>query len=272
MMDPLSCARTIGETVKAIKKAVDTVKKNRKDCEEISSYADLAGNLIEKLKETGMIEYPVTHLPLKALATSLERARERIKECQQKPDVIHLVVAGDQSARLREAMQDIAWKMMLVNLATSTYGNEISLDIQRQVRLQNQTGPPQHTGGAPHPLPQPQDPPVLVFVGKLHGAPWQQQHGFDLQDLLRASAVGLGKGSLGASFKVTLENGTDVVVKRLRDVAASREEFAACVEATGAVDHRNLAPVRGYAYSEDEKLLVGDYFPAGSLSARLHGE
>ncbi|TVT97188.1 hypothetical protein EJB05_57560 [Eragrostis curvula] len=109
----------------------------------------------------------------------------------------------------------------------------------------------------------------LVFVGRRGGAAWQQ--GFDLEDLLRASAEVLGKGSLGTSYKATLEEGTTVVVKRLRDVAAARREFAACVEAAGAVEHRNLAPLRGYYYAKDEKLLVGDYLPAGSLSARLHG-
>ncbi|TVU12256.1 hypothetical protein EJB05_45891, partial [Eragrostis curvula] len=109
----------------------------------------------------------------------------------------------------------------------------------------------------------------LVFVGKRDGAPWQ--HGFDLEDLLRASAEALGKGSLGTSYKTMLEEMTVVVVKRLRNVAASREEFTACVEVVGGVEHLNLAPVRGYVYSKDECLLVGDYFPAGSLSDRLHG-
>ncbi|CAL4895147.1 unnamed protein product [Urochloa decumbens] len=112
----------------------------------------------------------------------------------------------------------------------------------------------------------------LVFVGKQ--GPGQQQHySFDLEDLLRASAEVLGKGSLGTSYKAVLEEGTTVVVKRLRDVAAARREFAACVEAAAgaAAEHRNLVPLRGYYYSKDEKLLVVDYLPGGSLSARLHG-
>jgi len=97
------------------------------------------------------------------------------------------------------------------------------------------------------------------------------RYSFDLQDLLRTSAEVLGKGGLGTSYKAVLEEGTTVVVKRLRDVAAARREFAACVEAAAA-EHRNLVPLRGYYYSKDEKLLVLDYLPGGSLSARLHGE
>ncbi|RLN27648.1 putative inactive receptor kinase [Panicum miliaceum] len=111
----------------------------------------------------------------------------------------------------------------------------------------------------------------LVFVGRQ--GPGQHHYSFDLEDLLRASAEVLGKGSLGTSYKAVLEEGTTVVVKRLRDVAVARREFAACVEAAAgaAAEHRNLVPLRGYYYSKDEKLLVVDYLPGGSLSARLHG-
>jgi serine/threonine protein kinase len=111
-----------------------------------------------------------------------------------------------------------------------------------------------------------------VFVGKQ--GPGHLRYSFDLEDLLRASAEVLGKGALGTSYKAVLEEGTTVVVKRLRDVAAARREFAACVEAAAAAatEHRNLVPLRGYYHSKDEKLLVLDYLPGGSLSARLHGE
>ncbi|XP_062214734.1 probable inactive receptor kinase At2g26730 [Phragmites australis] len=105
----------------------------------------------------------------------------------------------------------------------------------------------------------------LVFVGKGAG------YSFDLEDLLRASAEVLGKGSVGTSYKAVLEEGTTVVVKRLKDVAVARREFDAHMEALGKAEHRNVLPVRAYYYSKDEKLLVYDYLPNGSLSAMLHG-
>ncbi|CAO2208629.1 unnamed protein product [Urochloa humidicola] len=105
----------------------------------------------------------------------------------------------------------------------------------------------------------------LVFVGKGAG------YSFDLEDLLRASAEVLGKGSVGTSYKAVLEEGTTVVVKRLKDVAAARREFDAHMDALGRVEHRNVLPVRAYYFSKDEKLLVYDYLPNGSLSAMLHG-
>ncbi|PKA62714.1 putative inactive receptor kinase [Apostasia shenzhenica] len=94
---------------------------------------------------------------------------------------------------------------------------------------------------------------------------------FDLEDLLRASAEVLGKGTFGTSYKAVLEIGTVVAVKRLRDVNLPEQEFRERIEAVGSMYHDNLVPLRAYYYSKDEKLLVYDYMPMGSLSALLHG-
>ncbi|KAG2385112.1 inactive receptor [Vigna angularis] len=95
---------------------------------------------------------------------------------------------------------------------------------------------------------------------------------FDLEDLLRASAEVLGKGTFGTTYKAVLEEGPVVAVKRLRDVTVSEKEFKEKIDGVGVMDHENLVPLRAYYYSRDEKLLVHDYMPMGSLSAILHGE
>ncbi|CAI9113710.1 OLC1v1014363C1 [Oldenlandia corymbosa var. corymbosa] len=104
----------------------------------------------------------------------------------------------------------------------------------------------------------------LVFFGN-------NSRVFDLEDLLRASAEVLGKGTFGTAYKAVLEFGSVVAVKRLRDVIIPEKEFREKIEAVGAMDHNNLVPLRAYYYSREEKLLVYDYMPMGSLSALLHG-
>lgn len=94
---------------------------------------------------------------------------------------------------------------------------------------------------------------------------------FDLEDLLRASAEVLGKGTFGTAYKAVLEMGTVVAVKRLKDVTITEKEFRDKIESVGAMDHQNLVPLRAYYFSRDEKLLVYDYMAMGSLSALLHG-
>ncbi|KZV14695.1 putative inactive receptor kinase [Dorcoceras hygrometricum] len=104
----------------------------------------------------------------------------------------------------------------------------------------------------------------LVFFG--NGA-----RVFDLEELLRASAEVLGKGTFGTSYKAVLEVGTVVAVKRLKDVTIPEREFKENIEVVGAMEHENLVPLRAYYYSREEKLLVYDYMQMGSLSALLHG-
>ncbi|KAI8540925.1 hypothetical protein RHMOL_Rhmol08G0022800 [Rhododendron molle] len=94
---------------------------------------------------------------------------------------------------------------------------------------------------------------------------------FSLDDLLKASAEVLGKGTFGTAYKAGLEGGMVVAVKRLRDVAVPEKEFREKIEFVGRMEHENLVPLRAYYYSRDEKLLVYDYMPMGSLSAYLHG-
>ncbi|GAB2300788.1 hypothetical protein Dimus_034824 [Dionaea muscipula] len=97
-------------------------------------------------------------------------------------------------------------------------------------------------------------------------------YNFDLEDLLRASAEVLGKGSYGATYKAILEDGTTVVVKRLKEVVAGKREFEQQMESIGRIgQHPNIMPLRAFYYSKDEKLLVYDYVPGSSLFARLHG-
>jgi serine/threonine protein kinase len=43
------------------------------------------------------------------------------------------------------------------------------------------------------------------------------------------------------------------------------------MEVVGKIKHPNVIPLRAYYYSKDEKLLVFDFMPPGSLSALLHG-
>ncbi|KAJ8773195.1 hypothetical protein K2173_028372 [Erythroxylum novogranatense] len=94
---------------------------------------------------------------------------------------------------------------------------------------------------------------------------------FDLEDLLRASAELLGKGSFGITYKAALEDATTVAVKRLKDVTVAKKEFEQQIGVIGNLRHANVSPLRAYYYSKDEKLVVYDYYEQGSVSTMLHG-
>ncbi|KAI3508403.1 hypothetical protein L1887_23410 [Cichorium endivia] len=97
-------------------------------------------------------------------------------------------------------------------------------------------------------------------------------YNFDLEDLLRASAEVLGKGSYGTAYKAILDEETTVVVKRIREIGVAKKEFDQHMEFVGRLGkHHNIVPLCAYYYSKDEKLLVYEYMHTGSLSSLLHG-
>lgn len=102
--------------------------------------------------------------------------------------------------------------------------------------------------------------------------PLDPQVAFDLDDLLKASAFVLGKSGIGIVYKVVLEYGLTLAVRRLGEGGSQRfKEFQTEVEAIGKLRHPNIVTLRAYYWSVDEKLLIYDYIPNGSLAAALHG-
>ena len=96
---------------------------------------------------------------------------------------------------------------------------------------------------------------------------------FELEDLLRASAEMLGKGGFGTAYKAVLDDGNVVAVKRLKDAQiGGKKEFEQHMEVLGRLRHPNIVNVRAYYFAREEKLLVCDYMPNGSLFWLLHGE
>ncbi|KAK4747899.1 hypothetical protein SAY87_014485 [Trapa incisa] len=96
-------------------------------------------------------------------------------------------------------------------------------------------------------------------------------YAFDLEDLLRASAEVLGKGTFGISYKAILEDVNTLVVKRLREVGVGKREFEQQMEIFGNIRHENVVQLMAYYYSKDEKLMVYEYNSRGSVSSMLHG-
>ncbi|KAF7132680.1 hypothetical protein RHSIM_Rhsim09G0104900 [Rhododendron simsii] len=97
---------------------------------------------------------------------------------------------------------------------------------------------------------------------------------FELEDLLRASAEMLGKGGFGTAYKAVLDDGDVVAVKRLKEGSGGgggKREFEQQMEVLGRLRHPNVVGLKAYYFARDEKLLVFDYMPNGSLFWLLHG-
>lgn len=95
---------------------------------------------------------------------------------------------------------------------------------------------------------------------------------FDLEQLLKASAFLLGKSRIGIVYKVVLEKGPTVAVRRLEDGGSqSYREFQTEVEAIGKIRHPNIVSLLAYCWCVNEKLLIYDYISNGDLATAIHG-
>ncbi|GER29910.1 leucine-rich repeat receptor-like protein kinase [Striga asiatica] len=103
--------------------------------------------------------------------------------------------------------------------------------------------------------------------------PLDGQVAFDLDELLKASAFVLGKSGIGILYKVVLEDGQTLAVRRLGEGGSQRfKEFQAEVEAIGKVRHRNIVSLRAYYWSVEEKLLIYEFVPNCNLATAIHGK
>ncbi|XP_050212929.1 probable inactive receptor kinase At5g67200 [Mercurialis annua] len=97
---------------------------------------------------------------------------------------------------------------------------------------------------------------------------------YTLDQLMRGSAELLGRGKMGSTYKAMLDNRLIVCVKRLdasKLEGNSKDFFEQHMESVGGLRHPNLVPLRAYFQAREERLLIYDYQPNGSLFSLIHG-
>ncbi|KAL2488281.1 Leucine-rich repeat protein kinase family protein [Forsythia ovata] len=82
----------------------------------------------------------------------------------------------------------------------------------------------------------------------------------------------LGKGGFGVVYGGQLPDGTRIAVKRMESSIVSDKgmnEFKAEIEVLTKVRHRNLVALHGFCENGNERLLVYEHMPQGSLGQHL---
>ncbi|XP_028754463.1 proline-rich receptor-like protein kinase PERK12 [Neltuma alba] len=91
-------------------------------------------------------------------------------------------------------------------------------------------------------------------------------NGFSSQNII-------GEGGFGCVYKGWLADGRVVAVKKLKAGSGQGDrEFRAEVEIISRVHHRHLVSLVGYCISEQQKILMYEFVPNGTLDHHLHGK
>lgn len=94
---------------------------------------------------------------------------------------------------------------------------------------------------------------------------------FDVKEASRASSELLGRGTFGSAYTATIDDGVQIVVKRLKSATVSELDFKRYMEIVGDVRHENVVALRAYYSSQDQRLMIYDYYGRGSVYSLLHG-
>uniref|UniRef100_A0A5B6YHN6 non-specific serine/threonine protein kinase n=1 Tax=Davidia involucrata TaxID=16924 RepID=A0A5B6YHN6_DAVIN len=83
----------------------------------------------------------------------------------------------------------------------------------------------------------------------------------------------IGEGGFGTVYKAQLQDGQVVAIKRAKKelFEALRTEFSNEVELLAKIDHRNLVKLLGYIDKGNERLIITEYVPNGTLREHLDG-
>ncbi|CAA7023649.1 unnamed protein product [Microthlaspi erraticum] len=86
----------------------------------------------------------------------------------------------------------------------------------------------------------------------------------------------LGRGGFGIVYEGELQDGTKVAVKRMKSSGVGEEEnknglgeFKSEISLLTKVRHRNVVTIHGYCLQGNERLLVYEYMPQGTLSRHI---
>ncbi|XWS76997.1 hypothetical protein CRYUN_Cryun01aG0226200 [Craigia yunnanensis] len=102
---------------------------------------------------------------------------------------------------------------------------------------------------------------------------------FTMEEIFKATrnfspAFKIGQGGFGTVYKGRLDDGTFVAIKRAKKSVYDKQlgvEFQSEIRTLAQVDHLNLVKFYGYLEHGDERIVVVEYVPNGTLREHLDG-
>ncbi|CAL9136850.1 unnamed protein product [Musa acuminata var. zebrina] len=111
--------------------------------------------------------------------------------------------------------------------------------------------------------------PQLCRIGSVH---------LSINQIMRATqnfspSLKIGEGGFGTVYKASLPDGQVVAIKRAKKERISylKDEFSNEVELLAKIEHRSLVRLLGYTDKGNERIIITEYVPNGTLREHLDG-
>ncbi|CAL5020462.1 unnamed protein product [Urochloa decumbens] len=121
MADVLGSVDKVVKLALSIKKAVQTVRRNKVRCHGIEKLVSRVSAILVHLQATGMVNELAMSSALEDLVETLDSALKKITYCQKKHYLSSIIGSGDVAEQLHRVHDDISNKMMLVMFATHVH-------------------------------------------------------------------------------------------------------------------------------------------------------
>ncbi|CAL4990464.1 unnamed protein product [Urochloa decumbens] len=121
MADVLGSVDKVVKLALSIKKAVQTVRRNKERCYGIEKLVSRVSAILVHLQATGMVNELAMSSALEDLVETLDSALKKITYCQKKHYLSSIIGSGDVAEQLHRVHDDISNKMMLVMFATHVH-------------------------------------------------------------------------------------------------------------------------------------------------------
>ncbi|CAM8914523.1 unnamed protein product [Rhodiola kirilowii] len=112
--------------------------------------------------------------------------------------------------------------------------------------------------------------PQIKRIGSVH---------LDMSQVAKATqnfsrSLTIGEGGFGTVYRAQLPDGQFVAIKRARPehFESLSSQFRSEVEVLAKIDHRNLVKLLGYIEMENERIIITEYVPNGTLREHLDGQ
>ncbi|KAL9674360.1 hypothetical protein QQ045_030632 [Rhodiola kirilowii] len=93
----------------------------------------------------------------------------------------------------------------------------------------------------------------------------------EMETLLKASAYVLGTNNSSIVYKAVTRNGAAFAVRRIGDCCVKKmKDFETQIRVMAKLRHPNLVRTLGFYWGEDEKLVIYDLVPNGSLASAIN--